>query len=210
MEQSPGKKQRRRRKDARPGEIVDAAMRLWALKGFAATRLEDVAAEAGVAKGTIYLYFTSKEALFERAIETHLVATMDAVRARGAAFSGTTEELLREVFRLLLQEIADKGRHVFVKVLIAEGHRFPSLVHHYRTVAIGRGMEAVRSILARGAARGELVPDAAETDVRLVIGPLLLATLWDNVFNQGAAPEREKLVDAFVGLLLNGLRPRSP
>lgn len=204
----PKKKRRQRRKDARPGEIVDAAMALWAEKGFAATRLDDIAAKANIAKGTIYLYFDSKEALFESAVENRLVATMDSIGAHGATFEGSTEDLLRAVFEVMLSQMADQGGYVFIKVLISEGHRFPELVERYRTVALARGMQVIQGILARGVKRGELHPKAADTDARLVIGPIILATLWDVVFNTDRPDERHVLIEKFVDLLLTGLQPR--
>lgn len=204
---TPHKKRRQRRKDARPGEIIDAAMALWAEKGFAATRLDDIASEAGIAKGTIYRYFSSKEDLFEQSVETRLVATMDSIGAHGATFDGTTEELLRQFFDAMLSQMADQKGYVFIKVLISEGHRFPDMVERYRTVALARGMQVVRGILARGVARGELHPNAADTDPRLIVGPVILATLWDVVFNADSPAERRAFIDSFVRLLMRGLGP---
>jgi len=202
------KKRRRRRKDARPGEIIDSAMSLWAEKGFAATRLDDIAAEAGIAKGTIYRYFESKEALFEKAVETRLVATMNSISAHGAKFDGTTEELLRQLFEVMLSQMADQKGYVFIKVLISEGHRFPDLVDRYRTIALARGMQVIEGILARGVARGELHPKAADTDPRLIVGPVVLATLWDVVFKADGLAERRAFIDNFIALLMDGLGHR--
>lgn len=206
--EAPRKKRRQRRKDARPGEIIDAAMTLWAEKGFAATRLEDIAVQAGISKGTIYRYFESKEALFEKAVESRLVVAMDGIGARGAQFEGTTEELLRQLFDVLLAQMSDQKAYVFIKVLLSEGHRFPDLVQRYRAVAMARGMSVIRGILARGVARGELVPNAAETDPRLVVSPLIVATLWDTVFNVDGPSESRALANSFVDLLLHGLARR--
>ena len=203
------KRRRQRRKDARPGEIIDSAMTLWAEKGFAATRLDDIAADAGVAKGTIYRYFDSKEDLFEKAVETRLVATMNSIGAQGASFEGTTEDLLRQVFDVMLSQMADQKGYVFIKVLISEGHRFPELVARYRTIALARGMQVIQGILARGVARGELHSQAGSTDPRLVVGPVILATLWDVVFNMNSAGDRATFIDNHVALLMRGLRPTS-
>ena len=202
------KRRRQRRKDDRPDEIIDAAMSLWAEKGFAAARLEDIATEAGIAKGTIYRYFESKEDLFQKAVETRLVATMDTIGAHEAAFDGTTEELLKQAFGLMLSQLADQKGYIFIKVLISEGHRFPGLVERYRAVALARGMTVIRGILARGVARGDLHPTAADTDPRLIMGPIILSTLWDVVFNADRPDERHALIDSFTELLMTGLQPR--
>lgn len=203
------KRRRRRRKEARPSEIIDAAMALWSEKGFAATKLDDVAKAAGVAKGTIYLYFDSKEALFQSAMEDRLVATIEQVGEMGSAFEGSSEELLRHVFGMVLQQVSQGGGIVFTKVLIAEGHRFPNLVQQYRTVVLERGMAVIRGVLARGVKRGELRPSAAETDPRLVMAPLVMSALWDSVFGSFEEPNNQDLIEQLVVLLLDGLSVRT-
>lgn len=213
---APAKKRRRRRKEARPSEIIDAAMTLWSEKGFAATKLDDVARAAGVAKGTIYLYFDSKEALFQSAMEDRLVATITEVGAMGAAFEGTTEDLLRHVFATVLRQVSEGGGIVFTKVLIAEGHRFPALTQQYRSIVLERGMGVIRGVLARGAARGELRADAAEIDPRLIMSPLVMSALWQSIFAEaegdgtgpGGVVQGEDLIAQLMRLILDGLTPR--
>ncbi len=204
----PAKRRRQRRKELRPSEIIDAAIGLWLEKGFAATKLDDVAKAAGVAKGTIYLYFESKEALFQSAMEERLVVTIKKVGEMGAAFEGSTEELLRRVFGVVLQQITEGGGIVFPKVLIAEGHRFPNLVDQYRNVVLERAMMVIRAVLARGVKRGELSPSAADIDPRLVMAPLIMSALWDNVFASDEGARSDELIEPLLALLLNGLRLR--
>ncbi len=151
-------KKRQRRKEARPSEIIAAAMRLWGERGFAATRLEDVAAGAGIAKGTIYRYFPSKEALFEAALQERIVGTMDRAKAMAQGFEGPTEMLLRRFFESIRAELVEGGSSVFLRILLSEGGRFPDLVARYETVVLTRGMATVRAILAAGVARGTFVP----------------------------------------------------
>lgn len=180
-------------------------MTLWSEKGFAATKLDDVAKAAGVAKGTIYLYFDSKEALFQSAMSDRLVATINQVGEMGSAFEGTSEELLKRVFAMVLQQVSQGGGIVFTKVLIAEGHRFPNLVEQYRTVVLERGMTVIRGVLARGVQRGELRPTAAKTDPRLIMAPLVMSALWESVFAPEADPQNEHLIEQLVTLLMQGL-----
>lgn len=201
----PRARPRQRRKDARPQEIVEAAMQLWAEKGFAGTRLDDVATHAGVAKGTIYLYFPSKEALFEAALRQTLVATMDAAGQDVGNYEGDTRGLLGLFFERVRRELVDTGSIVLMRILIGEGHRFPALVALHREIALGRGMATLRSILQRGVDRGELRPDALQTDPRIVMGPVMMAALWSLVYPDATFPPLSALIDQHAQVLARGL-----
>lgn len=201
-------RKRQRRKDARPAEIIAAAMGLWSERGFAATRLEDVAAGAGVAKGTIYRYFPSKEALFEAAVGSRLVAMLDGAKAMADTSDLPTRALLSRLFASVQAELVGAGSVVFLRILLAEGHRFPGLVERYQSLALSRGMAAVRAILARGVARGELRPEALHVDARLVLAPVVLMALWGTVFSDHSVPGMEAVLAPHVDILLNGLAAR--
>jgi TetR/AcrR family transcriptional regulator len=196
------KKKRRRRKEARPAEIISAAMQLWKDRGFSATRLEDVAAGAGIAKSTIYLYFPSKEALFEAAVQERLVATMERAKGVAQGFDGPTETLLLRFFETIRSEMVEGGAFVFLKVLLSEGHRFPDLVARYETVVLRRGMETVRGIFTRGVERGELRPEAADCDPRLVMAPAMMLALWGTVFRGVPVPDVHRVLRQHVSILL--------
>lgn len=200
-------RRRQRRKDARPAEIVAAAMALWAERGYAATRLDDVAAQAGIAKGTVYLYFPSKAALFEAALRERLDTTFGDAMGQALQSPLATAELLAQFFDALRQRLIEAGAGVLLKVLIGEGHRFPELVALHRELAVERGMRAIRAILARGVARGELHVDALTLDPRLVMAPALVAALWSILYPEAAAADDPAtLLHQHLGLLLRGLR----
>jgi TetR/AcrR family transcriptional regulator len=199
------KKRRQRRKDARPAEIIAAAMLLWKDRGFAATRLEDVAKGADIAKGTIYLYFSSKEALFEAALNERLVTTLDGDKGPLQDFDGSTEELLLFFFEKVRQEMVEGGAFIFLKVLISEGHRFPDLVTRYENLVLRRGMETVRGILRRGVQRGELRPEATDFEPRLVMAPAMMLSLWGTVFLGVPVPDIHQVLKQHVELLLRSL-----
>jgi TetR/AcrR family transcriptional regulator len=200
-----GRKKRRRRKDARPAEIISAARRLWKDRGFSATRLEDVAAGAGIAKGTIYLYFPSKEALFAAAVQQRLVATMERAKGVAQGFDGPTEVLLLRFFETIRAEMVEGGAFIFLKVLLSEGHRFPDLVARYENVVLRPGMETVRGILRRGVERGELRPEAADIDPRLVMAPAMMLALWGTVFRTVPVPDVHMVLQQHVVILLRSL-----
>lgn len=201
--QSP--RRRQRRKDARPAEIVAAAMHLWSERGFAATRLEDVATGAGIAKGTIYRYFPSKEALFEAALQDRIAATMDRARDMAAGFDGPTRTVLSRFLATIRAELVEGGSSVFLRILLSEGHRFPNLVRLYETVALSRGLATIRAILARGVARGDLRPEAVDCDPRLIVAPAMMLAMWDTVFHVADLPDISTALEQHVSILLNGL-----
>jgi TetR/AcrR family transcriptional regulator len=198
-------KKRHRRKNARPAEIIAAAIRLWAERGFAATRLEDVAAGAEIAKGTIYRYFPSKEALFEAALQARVVATMDRAKEMAQGFDGPTKVMLARFFDSIRTELVDGGSSVFLRVLLSEGHRFPEVVSRYEKVVLSRGMSTVRAILAAGVARGDLRPDAVDCDPRIIMAPAMMLSLWGTVFTTEGLPDMRSALDQHVEILICGL-----
>jgi AcrR family transcriptional regulator len=201
-------KRRRRRKDARPAEIIAAAMQLWGERGFAATRLEDVAAGADIAKGTIYRYFPSKEALFEAALQARIVTTMDRAKKMAQGFDGPTKMMLSRFFETIRTELVDGGSSVFLRVLLSEGHRFPDLVSLYEKVVLSRGMFTVRAILAAGVARGDLRSEAVDFDPRIIMAPAMMLSLWGTVFSTEGLPDMREALDQHVAILVGGLGVR--
>lgn len=198
-------KKRQRRKDARPAEIIAAAMRLWAERGFAATRLEDVAVGADIAKGTIYRYFSSKEALFEAALQDRIVATMDRAKEMAQEFNGPSKVMLARFFDAIRTELVDGGSSIFLRILLSEGHRFPELVRRYEKVVLSRGMATVRAILAAGVARGDLRPEAVDCDPRIIMAPAMMLSLWGTVFTTEGLPDMRCSLEQHVSILVSGL-----
>lgn len=210
MQEPTAERKRQRRKEARPSEIIAAAMHLWGMRGFAATRLEDVAAGAGIAKGTIYRYFPSKEALFEAALHERVVSAMDRARAMAQGFDGPTEDLLLRFFDSIRAELVDGGAAVFLRILLSEGSRFPDLIARYEAVVLARGMATVRAILAAGVARGDLRPEAVDCDPRLIMAPAMMLALWGTVFSTDALPDMRASLKQHAAILVGGLGRRSP
>lgn len=181
-------------------------MTLWAERGYAATRLDDVATQAGIAKGTVYLYFPSKAALFEAALRERLDSTIGEALGRVAEPGHSTAELLGGFFDLLRRRMIENGAGVLLKVLVGEGHRFPELVALHRELAVQRGMQAIRAILVRGVARGELRAEAADLDPRLVMAPAMVAALWSILYPEAAGTDDPAaLLDQHLQLLLRAL-----
>lgn len=172
-----------RRSDARPAELVAAALRCFAERGFAATRLEDVAASAGVSKATVYLYFENKERLFEAVVRTAVTPTLDHADAVVAAYDGSTPELVRTLLGIVGAAL-DSQFPAIAKLVIAESGNFPELARLWSDVVLRRGLALVRHIVERGIARGEFRPVDPATAAQLIAAPVVMLAIWKHSFGQ--------------------------
>jgi AcrR family transcriptional regulator len=196
-----------RRKDARPPEILDAALAVFAQKGFAATRLDDVAAKAGITKGTIYLYFDSKQALFEALARQSVGAQIEQVKAQLAQFPGTAAQLLRFVLSTMGGFAMTSDRVVLPRLVLAEAANFPQLAEFWRREIIDHGIGLVSSVVQRGIEAGEFRKIELQHAARLCMAPILVIILWRTTFAQfDTEPyDYQGLIDAHVETLLKGL-----
>jgi AcrR family transcriptional regulator len=174
---------RKRRKDARPSEIVEAARLEFVESGFGAAKVEAIAARAGVSKGTVYLYFPTKEALFEAVMRANVLTVIDGAAAMLGVESDTPAPVqLRFLLETMYRELVGTDRRKLMHLVIAEGRHFPQLLQFYHREVVSRGMEIVRALVERGAARGEFVPHGMERHPKLIISPALMAALYCNLF----------------------------
>ncbi len=197
---------RKRRKEARPGELIEAGLKEFAEKGFAATRLEDVAKRAGVAKGTIYRYFESKEALFEAAVRSRIAPVMlDAERLVDAS-AESAETLLRQVIEIAYAQVLATDAIVLARILVAEGGRFPDLLAMHHREVIQKGQALIGKIIARGVASGEFRASAATELPMIAFGPAVMAAIWRLTFDALQPIPLERFRDAHIALALDGLK----
>lgn len=173
---------RRRRKEARPREIVRAALDVFAEKGFAATRLDEVAARAGVGKGTLYLYVSSKEELLEAVVRAALIPNLARAERAAARHAGSSAELLRLIFELAARRVSRSRLSAIPKLVLAEASNFPKLAKFYLDNVIGRGLALVGGIVRRGIERGEFRAVDVDDAAKLLVAPLLLLALWRHSF----------------------------
>jgi AcrR family transcriptional regulator len=160
----------------RQQKILAAAFEVFAAHGYEAARIDDVARQAGIAKGTIYLYFRDKEQLFRAVVRGLLQKRFDAI---AGSFKGTGEQLLRELgSRMYSQVVRNEKVRSIVRLLIAEGGRFPQLTEIYHREIIAPGMKAVRQALLRGIATGEFRKTVALEFPQLLAAPGVLAIVW--------------------------------
>ncbi len=208
--QAPGSKPRRRRKDARPSEIADAALALFSERGFAATRLEDVAARAGVSKGTLYLYFPTKEDLFRAVLRQGLLPNLEAMEQTAAAHQGSAADLLRYIAVHLLG-VLDTNLTAIPKLVLAESGNFPTIARLYADEVVKRAMALLIGILRRGMDRGELRTIDPQSAIPSFIAPFLMMALWKHSLGQHAeiALDFKTVMETHMDLLLHGLEARS-
>ena len=197
----------KRRKAARPHEILEAAMGVFAERGFARTRMDDIARKAGVTKGTIYLYFENKEAVFEQLVRESIGTALEQVLQNAERFEGATRDLLSAALTAIGQFVLTSDRVVLPKIVIAEAGNFPQLVRFYRNEVIDKGLGLLTRVIARGIARGEFRTLPPEHVARLCIAPLLLAAFWRTTFAQfDSEPyDYQGLVQTHLDVLLRGL-----
>jgi AcrR family transcriptional regulator len=197
----------RRRKEARPQEILDAALAVFAEKGFAAARMADIATRARVSKGTIYLYFASKEAVFKALVQEMLAPHLTHFAHLAREHHGPIAPLIADILRNLGRFLVTSDRIALPKMVIAEAGNFPDLARIYREEAVERGLALFGGLLQTGMARGEFRKIPVPHAVRLCIAPLLLAAIWRTTFARlDAEPyDYEGLIETHIATLLRGL-----
>ncbi|ACA15626.1 transcriptional regulator, TetR family [Methylobacterium sp. 4-46] len=197
---------RQRRKEARPGEILDAAFEEFARRGYAATRLDDVAARAGITKGTIYVYFPSKEDLFVATFKEMVRPTMENIAALTHAPQGTAMDILRAHFRFVYDHmVADRRGRELLRLLMAEAGRFPSLAERWHDEVIGPAVERMRAVMRYGVARGEFRPGVEEAYPHLLFSPVMMASTWLSLFGEAHPLELQGYYAAHLDMMRRAL-----
>lgn len=197
---------RKRRKDARPAEIVEAARQEFVARGFAAAKVEEIAARAGVSKGTVYLYFDTKEALFEAVMRANVLPVIEgAATLLGSASDMPAPAQLRFLLETMYRELVGTERRKLMQLMIAEGPHFPQLVDFYHREVVRRGMEIVRRLIERGAARGEFDPRGMERHPKLILAPALMAALYTGLFGHRDPLDLDDYAEAHIASALRAL-----
>jgi AcrR family transcriptional regulator len=164
---------RERRKEARPGELLDAALDLFVEKGFAATRAEEVAARAGVSKGTLFLYFPSKEELFKAVVRENIAGRFGEWNLEFDAFEGSSADLVRYCFKVWWERIGATRASGITKLIISEARNFPDIADFYYREVVQPGEALLRRILQRGVDSGEFHIDDPEYAIYTIVAPMI-------------------------------------
>jgi AcrR family transcriptional regulator len=196
-----------RRKDARPEEIISAALEVFADRGFAATTLEDIARKAGVTKGTIYLYFENKEALFKALIRGTIVPVIAKGEAIAQAFTGSARDLFEKLVREYWRLVGETSLSSIPRLMIAEAGNFPQLARFYYQEVITRGHRLMAGVLERGIKAGEFKKVDLAVATKLAMAPLMHAVVARKAFAH-CMPEGFDVVrylDTHIELFLHGI-----
>lgn len=196
-----------RRADARPDEVLDAAMAVFAERGFAATKVEDIAKRAGVSKGTVYLYFASKEALIEGIIKRAVAPIAEGALPQIAQFEGDPRLPITMLLKALAQLLSDPDRLVIPRLFLREGMNMPAIADIYRRDVLDLAIPALTGLVQRGVAGGYLRNVDPELTVRSIVGPVVAHVALSEVFDirppDGMAIDR--LIDNHLDILFGGL-----
>jgi AcrR family transcriptional regulator len=182
VQPSPKRPARRSTAEARRQSILAAALTVFASHGFAAARLDDVAARAGVAKGTLYLYFRDKEALFEALVRSAVSPLLQHMRKVATAPEISPLQALEAFFALFAKEVLGTERKLLLRLIVAEGPRFPAIAEFYYREVVAHGLGIMRALAERAAREGVFASDAVARFPQLIVAPLLVAVLWDGLF----------------------------
>src|SRR5215813_1332599 len=195
----PGSPARKTRSIERRDAILSAALDEFSIRGFEAARLDDVARRAGVAKGTIYLYFRDKESLFQELIRTMLTPLVGTIEAMGEA-DVPVALLADRIVDLFVSEVYETRRKDVIRLMITEGRRFPKLAEFYYREVLSRIIAAVRMLLQRAAARGEVPASLAEFP-QIIAAPGLVAIVWNGLFERFEPLDVRKMMKTHLDLL---------
>ena len=185
---------------------MQAGLAVFAAEGFAASKLDDVADKAGVAKGTIYLYFRDKEDLFEQIVRDAVGPVISQLESIAQAPDLPADLVLKALFDLFRTEVLETPRKYVLRLVITEAPRFPALAEFYHREVVSRGLSHIGQLLRRFSAKGELATARAANFPQLVFAPLLMAVIWDSLFARIDPLDVEGLLAAHRELLLGNAK----
>ncbi len=205
----PGEPKFRRRPEARPAEILAAALEVFAARGFQAARLEEVAKRAGVSKGALYLYFETKADLFRAVVTDAISPNIERVKAMAAAEIPFETAVRMGIGMLARTVVTDRRISGVVKLVIAESRNHPELATIWHETVVEPGLQLIGGLIAAAQARGEVRPGDPRLFAFGIMGPMLLSMVWRETFEPiGAAPvDVPALADQHLDTVLKGMRP---
>lgn len=203
---NPALSRREQQKEARRRDILEAGFQVFAAQGFTATRLDEVAERAGVGKGTIYLYFASKEALFEEVVRVNIFPYRDEAEHRVSEFQGSAAALLASHLEYVYGRMEDEKSPALIALVMGEAHRFPQITEFFFREVISRTQENMRRIIERGIASKEFRRTDVHTFTQILVAPVLIGALWKLQYQALSPLDLKAYARAHIDLVLNGLR----
>ena len=195
-----------RRKEDRPAEITQAALAAFAEKGYAATRVDEVAKRAGVSKGLLYLYFKTKEDLFKAVIRSFLSPRIDALISNIEETDLSAEDFLRGPFLAFARSLPKSPAKILVRLMIAEGPKHPDLVEWYWDNVVSRALAALRTLIERGVDNGEFRESAVNEFPQLLVTPVFFSIIFTIVFKQQMNLDTDRFIEAHIEMVLDSIK----
>jgi AcrR family transcriptional regulator len=189
----------------RRAAIIEAALDEFIARGFTATRIDDVAKRAGVAKGTIYLHFKDKESMFEELIRTALVPLIGRLHAP-PPIGGSVRDAVEAFARTFIQEVAATRRGDIVRLIVAEGPRFPSIADFYYREVVSRGLAGMRALIELAVARGEIQQKNLARFPQILVAPAIIAVIWQSLFSRHAPLDATEMFRVHLDLIFGERR----
>lgn len=199
-------KPRERRKDERPAEILQAAVEEFAENGFANAKIQSIATRAGVAKGTVYLYYATKEEIFEAIVRDRIQPVFAMASAMSEQWQGTQADLLRQIVTHFYgQMIENDERRMILKTLISEGGRFSELAAFYHREILVGARKMLRELIRRGIEAGEFRDGAYAKEPMILVGPAIFAAVWKMTFDSVEKLNTKRWLEAHLDVILRGV-----
>jgi AcrR family transcriptional regulator len=190
----------------RRGAIIEAAMDEFIARGFAATRLDDVAKRAGVAKGTIYLHFKDKESMFEELIRTAIVPLVVRLSSTPPPPGASVRDMVEGFAENFIKEVATTRRGDIVRLIVAEGPRFPAVADFYYREVVSRGLAGMRGLIELGIARGEIKQKNLARFPQILVAPAMIAVIWQSLFSKHAPLDALEMFRVHLDLIFGERR----
>lgn len=203
---SEAEQRREARKEKRRTDIVNAALEVFSQVGFAAAKIEDVADAAGISKGTLYLYFESKEELFKGMIKAKMLPFFEEAEAMNAVPSESAEDRLRALTRFFYSKVLDSDRRQIMRLIMAEGPNFPEITAFYHANILSRGQAMIQGALDYGVETGEFRKMEQHGILQNVMAGAIAASIWKEVFDQHDPIDLEAYNETHMDLILRGLK----
>ena len=199
-DQELSRSQRRRRDD-----IVEAALKIFERDGYEAAKMIDIAKEAEVAKGTLYLYFENKSVLLEGVIQTAILPALEQIGGVAKVHTGSAQELLEHNIRIIAARQASPEMKLLIRLMISAPEQHSQLIKFFHTHVVQEGLELIRTALCEGVKSGEFRQDVADMDPLVLVGSHVYAPVWHNLFQEEGPLDIERLVEDNLKMIMSGL-----
>jgi AcrR family transcriptional regulator len=202
----PAGSNRAERAAERRDAIIEAAMEEFITRGFAATRLDDIARRAGVAKGTIYLHFKDKESMFEELIRTAIVPLVSRLGAAPLRPDASARDMIEAFVKTFIEQVVTTRRGDIVRLIVAEGPRFPAVADFYYREVVSKGIAGMRALIEFGVARGEIRHTELARFPQILVAPALIAVIWQSLFSKHAPLDAIEMFRVHLDLIFGERR----